>query len=946
MEKRNFDVLPNYNDVVRPWKNRPRRRRSLRLVAILALLYFGYSAYTLVQNTTAAPSLLDVERLNEDLEYCKTLQRVAKDPSGTREVNKRWNSGIKSTLIRNASVWTGEPSPGTSIEDARAGKGYAWIQADVLLSHGLIQKLGPNIASADVPEGTEVFDAKGRPLTAGIVDMHSHGGLGVLANLDSDDNELSNDITPYVKSLDGLNPLHPELQWIKSGGVTTSLILPGSGNNMGGEAFVIKLAVGQPGGRTEISQEDLFADPDKNWRYMKMACGENAKRVYGRVGSQGPFSRLGEAWEFRHAFEQARDYVRKQDDWCSAAQSAGVEKMPSYLPQELRWESLGALLRGQIRLNTHCYTIADLESFVRHTNEFKFQLRAFHHAHQTYIVPEVLKRAYGGTPAAALFFDNSFYKVEAYTASERAGKILYDAGVTPVYVSDNPVLNSQHVIFEAAKAYTSGLPYHAALASVTSASAELLGLGERVGKIKPGFDADVVVWDSDPLSVGATPLQVWVDGAPQFEDTYEISKPAQSPIQPDESLAQEFTRKEGKGSVIFTGIREVLHPGLEQIVSDIDSPTFNVVVSEGSIACVGECSEEFNAGDGPKAQVINLKNGYITAPFAAFGSSLGLLEIDAVRDTHDGDPSKTFSRAVDGLALDGKQLEMAFNYGVTLAISAPSEGGISAQGVSVGFRTGASNALKKGAVWADEVAAHYTLSLDAKDDKTPSISSAVGALRKKLLEAISEFGKNETKLEEKYGEKSYLHRVVVGSLPLVITVHSADTIAAIVRMKSDVEEALSNSKVGNTDLRLILLGGAESHLVSSELAAANIAVVLAPLLPHAASWDQRRSLTGAPLTNGTTIDKLLNAGVKVAIGVDETWMTRELGWLAGWAARNHEGGLSKKKALALVGSNIYEMLGLAEPDAATEWVLWEGNPLEVGRRIRAVGSNGEFKLWV
>jgi hypothetical protein len=95
--------------------------------------------------------------------------------------------------------------------------------------------------------------------------------------------------------------------------------------------------------------------------------------------------------------------VRAQDDWCSTADAYGVENMQSYLPQELRWESLGAVLRGQIRVNTHCYTIPDLEMYVRLTNEFKFQVRAFHHAHQTYLVPEVLKRAWGEPPASALF---------------------------------------------------------------------------------------------------------------------------------------------------------------------------------------------------------------------------------------------------------------------------------------------------------------------------------------------------------------------------------------------------------------------------------------------------------------------------------------------------------------------------------------------------------------
>lgn len=117
-----------------------------------------------------------------------------------------------------------------------------------------------------------------------------------------------------------------------------------------------------------------------------------------------------------------------------------------------------------------------------------------------------------------------FYKTEAYIGSEYAGKILNENNLTVVYVSDNPVINAQHVLFEAAKGHHYGLPYHVAMASVTSAPAELLGMGKRLGKVKPGFDADVVVWDSDPLSVGATPVQVWIDGTSQFESPVELSK--------------------------------------------------------------------------------------------------------------------------------------------------------------------------------------------------------------------------------------------------------------------------------------------------------------------------------------------------------------------------------------------------------------------------------------
>jgi imidazolonepropionase-like amidohydrolase len=265
----------------------------------------------------------------------------------------------------------------------------------VLLAKGLIQSVGTSLSLRDfglTADDVVEYDAAGRPLTTGIIDMHSHAGVDSLPDLmgTDDTNELSADITPYVRSLDGFQPNDYQIRVIQSGGVTTSLILPGSGNNMGGEAFVIKHAVGAASGRNETSAKDMLAAPDGSWRYMKMACGENAKRVYGKVGEHGPTSRLGEAWEFRHAFEQATRVVQEQNDWCTLAESkGGLDKVTGYLPAELRWESLSAVLRGQVHVNTHCYTIPDLESYIGYTNEFKFKIRAFHHAHQTYLVPEV-----------------------------------------------------------------------------------------------------------------------------------------------------------------------------------------------------------------------------------------------------------------------------------------------------------------------------------------------------------------------------------------------------------------------------------------------------------------------------------------------------------------------------------------------------------------------------
>ncbi|KAF5009827.1 hypothetical protein FDECE_3986 [Fusarium decemcellulare] len=912
-----------------------RRSRALRLFGLACLAFIVFAQWRQMQ--PREETNLSLKKLNEDLETCKKLRTKPQDPPGLgRDKNARYLNGGKPTLIKNATIWVGEPIEGTSEDDARAGKGWKWVPGDVFIEKGLIKRVEKDILPGSLPDGTIVYDAQGRRLTSGIIDMHSHAGVYPLPSLDgnSDGNEMSDNITPWARAIDAIYPFDPQIQVIKSGGVTTSLVLPGSGNNIGGEAYVIKHAVGKPDGRKEISAEDLLADPDRNWRYMKMACGENAKRVHGRVGSR-PFSRMGESYEFRHAFEQAQELVQKQDDWCNKVEAQGVEAVDEYLPQEIAWEALAAVLRGQVHINTHCYTVPDFEAMVDHTNEFKFPIRAFHHAHQTYLVPEVLKRTWGGRPpAAALFADNMYYKTEAYIGSEYAGKILYENNLTAVYVSDNPVLNAQHVLFEAAKAYHYGLPYHAALSGVTSAPADLLGLGQRLGKVKPGFDADVAVWDSDPLSVGATPVQVWIDGTAQFDEPVELSKPAEALTMLEETPAEIVEEPTKLQDVLLAGVTKVFLE--EDKTYESQGSPFNVVISKGKISCIGNCDSEFDTAAASGAKTIALKNGYLTRAFTAVAGTLGLNAIDAESTTDNGPNPLVFSRAVDGLMLDTKKLHVAARYGVTRAISAPTyQGGATHFGTSVGFVTSALTSLEEGAVFASDLAVHYTLDVNIRS--VTSYSAAFGALRTKLLTAVT----SSEPVINPYSEEAYLKKVVNGERVLALTINGADGIATALKIKSQIEDALL--KVGTSRverIKVAIIGGAESHLVAKELAEAGVGVILSPLQSTGESWDSRRVLTGAPLTNGTVIDALIDAGVRTAIGLHEDWELRDLGFAAGTAFKNGGGRLSEKEALGLVSTNIYQILG-AEAETSEDtghFMVSEGSPLEVGSRIKAIGS--------
>ncbi|KAG0265074.1 hypothetical protein BG011_005477 [Mortierella polycephala] len=896
------------------------RKKSTLLLATAAIAVLAASAYILGASNELSHNKVHFEDIGispthyaQGLAKCRAIRNEHKHhypAAESRAINPRFVNGTATTLFKNGYIFDGVSES---------------FKGDVLVNNGLIVEIGGEIKA---PKDAVVVDLRGHILTPGIVDMHSHLGVSSWPDLagTDDTNEMTQPMTPFVRSIDGFNPSDLAREWVVSGGVTSSLILPGSGNIMGGEAYTVKLRKVDT-----LSNEDMLVEAgvkDK-WRYMKMACGENPKRYYGGYLNRMPSTRLGEGWLLRDQFTKATELKDAQDDWCDAAERLprfGRHRLATPFPEDLQYESLVGILRDDVKLNIHCYETHDLEAMVRHSNEFKFKISAFHHALDAYRVPEILKRAYKVVPTVATFAGKFGYKKEAYQSSVNAPKILTDAGIAVAMKSDHPVLNSQHLVYEAAQAHHYGLSETLALASVTSVPAKALGLDHRIGKIAVGMDADLVIWEKHPLALGSHPLQVYIDGIAQIQNVTESKwsvqgEPQQFKKQPELAPPKDkdaCTTNAQTG--IFTGIKKIF---LNDMVHHSDEGDLAVVIENGEVVCAGRCVREMGAMDG-KAPVYDFGGEGVVLPslLSVGAPNLGLIEIAAEETTGDGHQNLNpqVINAADGLKFGGLHMDEAYKAGVLTAVTAPESQHV-VQGVSVAFSTGAENALSsKSAIIKEKVALHVRIGQDSKSILFPTVSSQIGFLRKAFENAHSGL----------LSPTDDFTTVANGKLPLVIEVENRDEIIRLIQLKKELE--LDGAKI-----KMSLLGAVEAWTVAEHLAEAEIGVILRPYLCTPVQWTAQKCLPGAPLSQETGLSVLYKAGVKVGLAAFEAEDIRQLSWIAGWARSDLN--ISEKEAVSLVSWNLADIVGL--PTGLTGLVVYNGSPFEFGAKVAAIVGGGK-----
>jgi imidazolonepropionase-like amidohydrolase len=398
------------------------------------------------------------------------------------------------TLIRNVTIYDGE---GGRIE-----------HGTVLFADGKITSLGGAMADSAVPAGAKIIDGAGKWVTPGIIDIHSHLGdyPSPAVEAHSDGNEATGPVRSEVWAEHSVWPQDPGFsRALANGGVTTLEILPGSANLFGGRSVVLK---------------NVYARTVQGMKFpgapygLKMACGENPKRVYGGKG-QMPSTRMGNMAVNRQTWIRAADYKRR------------VDKGETVL-RDLQLETLAGVLAGDILVQNHCYRADEMAQVIDMSKEFGYKISAFHHAVEAYKIADLLK---DNGICAAMWADWWGFKMESYDAINENIALVDAGGACAIVHSDDPN-GIQRLYQEAAKALADGrrmglkISDEHAWTWLSYNPAKALGIADKTGSLKPGKMADVVLWNGNPLSVYTRPEKVWVDGAL----LYDANDPKRRPV--------------------------------------------------------------------------------------------------------------------------------------------------------------------------------------------------------------------------------------------------------------------------------------------------------------------------------------------------------------------------------------------------------------------------------
>ncbi len=385
------------------------------------------------------------------------------------------------------------------------GTGEQLDNAAIAFTDGKISAIGIDVKA---PDGAIVVDGRGMWVTPGIIDVHSHMGVypnpSILSHADG--NEIVGPATARVWAEHSVWPQDPNFEKALAGGVTTAQILPGSANLFGGRGVTLKNV-------PSITMMGMkFPDAP---HALKMACGENPKRVYGEKG--GPYTRMGNVAGFRAAWIKAKAYDKKWSDYETKVSDG--DKSAEAPARDLEMETLRGVLNGEIRIHNHCYRADEMANMVEIAKEFGYKIAAFHHAVEAYKVAPLLAE---NDICGVVWADWWGFKQEAFDLVRENAALLEKANACAIIHSDDEI-QVQRLTQEVAKVMSAAndmgmnLTRGQTIRWVTYNSAKSLGLEDQIGSLEVGKNADVVLWSADPFSVYSKAEKVWIDGVLRFD---------------------------------------------------------------------------------------------------------------------------------------------------------------------------------------------------------------------------------------------------------------------------------------------------------------------------------------------------------------------------------------------------------------------------------------------
>jgi len=375
----------------------------------------------------------------------------------------------------------------------------------VLIEDGKIIAVGSEI---EIPEEAEVYDATGKYVLPGLIDPHCHAGLFPDGQgwEYSDGNEMTDPITPHLRAIDGLNPGDQAFEEIVKAGVTTVLTGPGSANLIGGQWVCLK-TMPKPS-----VEEMVLLEPAG----MKMALGENPRRVYGTLLKKMPSTRMGNAGMLRAALVEAQNYMEKWQHYeqelgeyqAKEPSGNGGKEAPKPPERDLKMEALGKVLRGEMKARVHAHRADDMLTAIRISEEFNLDL-TLEHATEGYKIADILASKDIPVTAGPILFSRVKYELKDMTPKNPA--LMAAAGVK-VAIQTDEMSAVKYLSINAALAVREGMPEEEALKAITIYAAEIIGVADRIGSLEVGKDADVVIFSGHPFDFKTVTELVFVNG--------------------------------------------------------------------------------------------------------------------------------------------------------------------------------------------------------------------------------------------------------------------------------------------------------------------------------------------------------------------------------------------------------------------------------------------------